>query len=507
MPRAVSPSVCLPAGLLVAGFLAISPARAVGQALTRDTPLPAADLRADLAVLRRAYTELHPGLLRYNSAAEIAARFDEVDRYFTQDRTLGDAFLALTRLTAAVRCGHSYPNFYNQPAAIQAALFEADDRLPFEFRWLDRRMVVTTDRTPDHLLPRGTVIERVDGVPTPTILDSLLPLARADGGNDAKRIAYLGVQGEERWHPFDILYPLVFPRATDSYELQVRRPGEARTATLRVAPRSAAARRDDGAPASTSAPDAPLWRFTVEGGVGILSMPTWVLYNSTWDARAWLDGVLVRVRQEAITDLVIDLRGNEGGSDLGNELLAHFLREPVTRPPVERRVRYRAVPAELNPVLDTWDDAFRDWGEAARGPGEDGFYRLVDDGGGSGERTIRPLDPAFGGRLWVLVDGANSSATFSFALAVQETGVGTLVGEPTGGNRRGINGGAFFFVRLPRTGLEVDLPLVGGFPAEEQPDAGVVPDLVVVPTADQVAAGVDPAMDLVRERIARLRGG
>src|SRR5690606_6201483 len=204
MARAVPSPARLETVLVVASLLAATPVRMPAQALTRDTPLPAADLRADLAVLRRAYTELHPGLLRYNSAAEIAARFDEVDRYFTQDRTLGEAFLALTRLTAAVRCGHSFPNFYNQPAGIQAALFEADDRLPFEFRWLDGRMVVTTDRTPDHLLPRGTVIERVDGVPTPTILDTLLPLARADGGNDAKRIAYLGVQGEERWHPFDI---------------------------------------------------------------------------------------------------------------------------------------------------------------------------------------------------------------------------------------------------------------------------------------------------------------
>ena len=38
-----------------------------------------------------------------------------------------------------------------------------------------------------------------------------------------------------------------------------------------------------------------------------------------------------------------------------------------------------------------------------------------------------------------------------------------LVGQMTGGNQRGINGGAFFFVTLSNSQLEVDLPLVGNF--------------------------------------------
>ena len=45
----------------------------------------------------------------------------------------------------------------------------------------------------------------------------------------------------------------------------------------------------------------------------------------------------------------------------------------------------------------------------------------------------------------VLVNAANSSATFQFAKLVKDNQLGTLVGQPTGGNQRGINGGAFFF--------------------------------------------------------------
>ena len=76
-----------------------------------------------------------------------------------------------------------------------------------------------------------------------------------------------------------------------------------------------------------------------------------------------------------------------------------------------------------------------------------------------------------------------------------------LIGEPTGGNRRGINGGAYFFLRLPGTGMEVDLPLIGYFPLRPQPDAGVVPDLLVPVRRSDIASGFDRAMASARKAL------
>lgn len=82
----------------------------------------------------------------------------------------------------------------------------------------------------------------------------------------------------------------------------------------------------------------------------------------------------------------------------------------------------------------------------------------------------------------------------------QREHLGTLIGSATGGNQRGINGGAFFVVRLPRTGLEADLPLIGQFPPRAAPDAGLEPDLEVETTAQDIAAGRDP----IRARLSSL---
>jgi hypothetical protein len=102
-----------------------------------------------------------------------------------------------------------------------------------------------------------------------------------------------------------------------------------------------------------------------------------------------------------------------------------------------------------------------------------------------------------------LVSAVKSSATFEFASAVRRAGAGKLVGQPTGGNLRGINGGAFFFLNLPNSRLEIDLPLIGQFPVEPQPDAGLQPDIRVRPSVAAIAAGHDGELEAVRADLLR----
>jgi C-terminal processing protease CtpA/Prc len=125
--------------------------------------------------------------------------------------------------------------------------------------------------------------------------------------------------------------------------------------------------------------------------------------------------------------------------------------------------------------------------------------RLADE---EGADLLAPAAPRFTGRLIVLVDASNSSATFEFAARVQRHRLGTLVGEPTGGNQRGINGGAFFFLRLPATGIEVDIPIIGLYPPGRRVDGvrdgGLVPDVEIAVTAADLARGHDAALAAAR---------
>jgi hypothetical protein len=53
---------------------------------------------------------------------------------------------------------------------------------------------------------------------------------------------------------------------------------------------------------------------------------------------------------------------------------------------------------------------------------------------------------------------------------------------------------------LPRSGIELDVPLIGQFPAGDPPDAGLQPDVLIVPTVRDIALGRDAELEAVRAR-------
>lgn len=407
---------------------------------------------------------------------------------------------------ARVKCGHTYPNFYNQKKATQQALFRAG-RVPFYFRWLGRRMIVSKSFVDDPRVQPGTEVLAINGTPVETILSRLMTVARADGNNTAKRVSGLEVQGTDRIEAFDVYFPLFFPSTSSEMTLRVRGVDERAIYELAVQPQTAEARLAAMTAAATARDGeaAPAWEFRLlDDGIGHLRMPTWALYDSQWDWKSFLTESMQTLVQRDVADLVIDLRGNEGGMDVGDELIAHLAAHEVPREALHRRVRYRKVPDDLVPYLDTWDPSFRNWGAAAV-DSSNGFYRLRRDADDDPGSAIQPIAPRYAGRVWVLIGAANSSATFEFAQTLRRNQLGTLVGQPTGGNQRGINGGAFFFLRLPNSGIELDLPLIGQFSDGPRPDAGLEPDLLVTRSQHDIASGRDAELEAVRARVRRGR--
>ena len=478
------------------------PGAAVAQAAP-PARLSAKDLQADVAVLRRAYETLHPGLYRYNTPEQMDRAFRDLAAEFQQDRTLAEAYLAFSVFAAKVKCGHTYPNFYNQTDAIQDALFRAG-RVPFYFRWLDGRMIVTKSFATDPRLRAGTEVLSIDGHPADAILKRLMTVARADGSNDAKRVSYLEVQGTDRYEAFDIYFPLFFPSPDPRMTLRVRGPQGQEETTIQVQPLTDEQRLAPiKALEEARSTDTPVWEFRLlDGGMAYLRMPTWALYDSKWDWKSFLGQTFESLVKSRSTDLVIDLRGNEGGLGVGDVILSHLITKDLPEQSLTRKVRYRKVPDDLVPYLDTWDPSFKDWGAAAVDPKE-GFYRLTRYDNDERGSVIKPALPTFQGRVWVLVGAANSSATFEFAQEVQKNRLGTLVGQPTGGNQRGINGGAFFFLRLPNSKIELDLPLIATFPDGDRPDAGLEPEIKITPTVEDIALGRDAEMEAVRARLKK----
>ncbi len=464
--------------------------------------LTSADLLSDVGILERAYKELHPGLYRYNTREQIDANFALLKGEFSRDQTLGEAYLAFSLFTAKLKCGHSYPNFFNQTKETKNALFLGQNKLPFHFRWLDGKMIVVRNFSSDKRITAGTEIVSINGTPAKEVLAKLMTIARADGSNDAKRVSYLEVLGNDRIEAFDVYLPLFYPQTNSKFALKIKPVGP-KTMETTVDGLTYEQRLSSMNPANKADENAQAFDLRyLDDKTAVLSMPGWALYDSKWNWRKFIEDTMDELIAKNIANLIVDIRPNEGGLDVGDVLISRLIDRDISLSQTKRFVRYQKAPADLVPFLDTWDRSFDNWGTSATDL-KDGFYTLKRYDDNANGSLIKPNGKRFAGRVFVLVGATNSSATFQFARTIKHNKLGTLVGQPTGGNQRGINGGAFYFLRLPKTKIEIDLPLIGQFPVGNAPDAGIEPDVYVKPTAADIAAGRDPELEAVKELIKK----
>lgn len=447
----------------------------------------AASGTSDAQYVFETLSAIHPGLLRYQSAAEFAARHAGFATQF-ESGDFDAKVIALQSLLGAVRCGHTYINPSNQSSAVKEQLYGSRALLPFHFQWLGSDMVVTRDPHSAGLAP-GTTITTINGVATTEVLTRLLPLARADGGNDAKRRALMSMPGTNSWPMFDLYFDLLFNPGRRVRVDAVDPSGNPVSVDLETIDYET---RLAGSTLKLDAdPQAPIWfsRMENEGRTRIITMPSWATYKTRWDWEGWLRGELGAALSDGSTGLVFDLRGNEGGYNIGEGMLPFLIREPLDVPMPSERVRFTQAPEDLRPLFNTWDAGFYEIGK----DGERISERFIEINPSRANR-IEPLGPGFSGKIAVLIDADNSSATFDFARQLRSAGIAALIGEPTGGNMRGINGGAYFFTVLPESGIEFDIPLIGYYPEGEQPDAGLEPDELIARSPADIATGRDPAM-------------
>ncbi|MBO6574418.1 MAG: hypothetical protein JJ896_03295 [Rhodothermales bacterium] len=472
-------------------------------------------LQEDAAVLWSTLNAIHPGLLLHNTP-EQSARIqtelrEELSRLATEFQDgvpLSRAYLTIAKSVAAIRDGHTQVSMYNQGGYLSSLFYSTPDRVPFTFRIVQGRMIVTGDATPGNVLPRGTEVLALDGRPVSTVLEALRRYASADGSNDAKRIEQLEVSAMPApAQRFDVIYSLLF-EPEGPLALTVRRPGQAEAA-LEVNRMTAADRRavlQQRDPSLPKTRDDLLRSYWLDDGTAVVYVGSFATFNMSIDFNGWVSNAFREINARGAERLILDLRDVAGGMDnAAAYLLRHVLQSPVTLERWQGVTAYQVLPAELRPYVRSWNNDFHDLtGRVTQDT--DGTYRLP----ANPPVTLRPAPDAFVGEVAILVDATASSATFYQANYIKENQIAPLVGQTTGGSLKGLNGGQMVFLTLPNTGIVVDVPLYGSRPAVSGPDRGVEPDLLVPEDAETVIAGRDPELEaairLLKER-SGARGG
>lgn len=450
----------------------------------------------DALLCARILKQYHPGLFRYQTTTQ----FNNNILNLTQSTNQVDFFKRLVTTLAAIRCGHTYPNFYNQSEAVKNWLVEKKNKLPFLFEILGNRILATANPMGFTSIKPGDEIMSINNTQVKDILDILIPLTRADGDNEEKRKSLLSVKGYDTIYSFDVYHPLFFPSHTQNWEIEITEFATNKKRHL-ILPMIDNKQRILMSKSGSKIEDENSWELSFDlENIAIIRMDSWATYKAKWDWREKIRGFFDEISARKPKGLILDIRANEGGEDCGNELISYLIASDIL-PTVEykRLVRYRNIDPELSPYLDTWDRSFDKIGINAREVSL-GYFELPQQ---STDRVIKAKRPQFLGTTIVLSSAQNSSACFNFVRLMKQKQLAIIVGTPTGGNLRGINGGSFYFVRLPQSGIEFDLPLIGYFPYQTMPNSGISPDVVVHNNQQDIANGFDRQLSFAKELILK----
>jgi Peptidase family S41 len=447
--------------------------------------IPAAELREDLAALWSMLEEGHAGLDRYTPADVLKKSFEDAASGLTGPMTVVEFHVEVLRLLARIKDGHTRANL---PEAASAYLDSLPVSLPFGLRFLDGKAFILRNLSSTPAIKEGSELLSIDGMSMTDVLSALVPLIPSDAGIRTRPLRMLEFPAL-----FGRLLTLRFgPR--ESFRVRLRPPGGGAVREVSVpgvAGKDVARILNERYPDSALRP--PLYELTFRGDTAVLAIRAFADDDGkkALPYPEFLRAAFRVLEEKGTAGLVIDLRDNGGGRDEYAKLLfAHVMDRPF--------LYYRALEAKKDhyDLFRYADEPKEVQDEYARQVkrNDRGWFDVV---GHPNSGLQQPEEAHFGGRVAILINGMSFSATGETTSLFHFHRKAVFFGEECGAGYYGNTSGFSVMVTLPKSGIRVRIPLViyvmavDGYPR----DRGLVPDVPVTPTIEDLLSGRDPVMD------------
>ncbi len=461
-----------------------------------DKQFTPAQLQADLKLMRTILDESHPGFYRYTAKERFDVLFDSISNALNRPMTQQEFYVAATPIIVAIKEGHIKYMPHERPH--WQYYYNLDKLFPLDLYFTEQQAYLVRNNASTNNIPVGAEITAINGQPITELLHKLLPTVYFSDGN-SQAIKY---QSLTNFFPF---YYGTYIGGESIYNISFRdRIGSGEVKTVPVPAITLATIQQLEKEKESQKPKQLPMRLTYKDhSTAVLTIDNFNIYKDQMDVKKFYQDTFWQINAKNIQNLIIDVRGNEGGIDRWGSLLYSYLSD--------KPFRY------YNKVQVAQKKKFSFAEHIAWVPKEFPIYRrFLITKSKDGHYTFpfkknlkeqKPQRHPFTGNVYILTDGYSFSVTSEFAAIAHHNKRATFIGRETGGGYYGNTSGFFVVAVLPNTGIEVATPqwdyhmAVSGYPYQ---DRGVLPDHEVVPTIDDILqkrdAEMEYTLDLIRKR-------
>lgn len=459
-----------------------------------------AQIDEDIAILKEIIQYVHPNIYTFRDSLDLQNDFKILEIQIKNNPTLTNAYGAISKFAAKIKCSHTFTNPWNQGALMEKVNFHQPDKIPFTFNRIGKRLFIDKNASENSKLKKGLEIISINGITTNGLLTKLADYVTSDGNNYEKKLERLSVTGEDKFSLFDIFYTIEYGSKKEFIlKLKDINTGEEIDATVKATSKTNRTKLliERYRNLDTSLRDG--WNFEIiDNDVARLSIKSFAVQRNEFDWKDYLDNVFKQLNKKAISNFIIDIRGNEGGqSEVGQYILERMIQKSFKVNAMRSSVRYKEIPSNYRKHISTWEEfPYNFKGKIASE--KDGRYVLK--GKYSIKETImKPKKNNYKGKIFLMTDASNSSATHLMAMYAKQIENVTIVGQETGGNQLGTNGGNIFFMRLPNTKVELDIPVIHQYIPTNQKaiDGGLKPHIKVEKNPQDYINNIDTELNTV----------
>ncbi|MDP2042920.1 MAG: S41 family peptidase [Algoriphagus sp.] len=437
-------------------------------------------LKGDMEVFRDALERFHPEMYRYTDAASFEDIFSEIKSQLHQPRNQLEFYKTMLPAVAALKDGHL--KWIIQGEDQHYGVFESD-LFPLRL-YFEAEKVSVLGHFSNESIPVLAEVVSINGRSIASIRASIWKNLTFGDGNS---------EGGKRYQLnrfFSAQFALEYG-VSNLYEVALVHQGKSLIWTGKGVEKSQIE-------ANYPSEDQPFSFRMTNGWTGIMKINRFFSYKHEPNFKQFLKNSFESLKDANISNLILDLRGNEGGFEkLGIELYRYLAQDKFeyydfVKTSKNQKTPYPTQTSKVFRLLNSFSKEKNGKVHFTKAPGL---------------KTYTPHKNRFDGNLIVLLDGQSFSVTTEFAARVQADGRAHLVGEETAGGAEVNSSGFFTIVTLPHSKIDLGIPRLGFHVANLNPampkDRGIIPEHLVSPTAEDIESGKDPIFEKALELVVR----